>query len=311
MKLLVPPNVSKGKTAAMSLLLLLSFLSSGSGSIATEVVGVALRSVQTRPGNDGSSPRRQLQLAQQSRLPSKSMTMGKEDVPKAIVGKAHPQDNSSAPPSLISKAEVLNDAAAPRALSSNAAPALAEYRGPAAVTVLYFVLYYAFMILQLQTRGSAAERTEASGRSFDRFSTRDPEAIMGERTFLNTLEQMGPFLAALWTCSALVSCTLATWLGAIAVVSRLFFPIFWSMGKGGNWNILVEASTQPYYLCIMGMFGAVATFAFFGVNIVDEYSGWIVAALCFAYYLAFFILSFALGKAVHLVVTRAYQVDLS
>merc|ERR1719161_139862 len=196
-------------------------------------------------------------------------------------------------------------------MMGHAEPANSEFRGPAAVTVAYFIVYYAFMILQLQTRGSAAARAEANGRGFDRFSTRDPEAIMGERTFLNTLEQMGPFLAALWSCVALVSCTLATWLGAIAVVSRLFFPIFWSMGKGGHWNVLVEASTQPYYLCIMGMFGAVATWAVCGVNIVDEYSGWIVAVLVVAFYVAFWILAFAVGKGVHLFTTRAYEEELS
>eukprot|EP00746_Dinoflagellata_sp_MGD_P017267 gnl/MRDRNA2_/MRDRNA2_139564_c0_seq1.p1 gnl/MRDRNA2_/MRDRNA2_139564_c0~~gnl/MRDRNA2_/MRDRNA2_139564_c0_seq1.p1 ORF type:complete len:307 (-),score=47.53 gnl/MRDRNA2_/MRDRNA2_139564_c0_seq1:215-1135(-) len=302
----VPPNVG--------LLVLLCLLSPVSTSIATELVGAALQTVRHGPSSSGHSSRKGWSLNQRVSTASTSQELAsveKADVTRNLSHETQLPGNPVVEAAVQSSSWSSDLAAAPRVLTVSSESAKSEFRGPAAVTVFYFLLYYAFMILQLQTRGAAAARAEASGRGFDRFSTRDPEAIMGERTFLNTLEQMGPFLAALWSCAALVSCTLATWLGAIAVLSRLFFPIFWSMGEGGQWNILVEASTQPYYLCLMGMFGAVATWAFCGVNIVDDYSGWIVAVLVVAYYVAFFVISFALGKGVHLVTTGKYTEDLS
>eukprot|EP00443_Scrippsiella_acuminata_P026319 CAMPEP_0115324042 /NCGR_PEP_ID=MMETSP0270-20121206/82266_1 /TAXON_ID=71861 /ORGANISM="Scrippsiella trochoidea, Strain CCMP3099" /LENGTH=64 /DNA_ID=CAMNT_0002744131 /DNA_START=65 /DNA_END=256 /DNA_ORIENTATION=- len=60
------------------------------------------------------------------------------------------------------------------------------------------------MILQLGLRSDARARCAESGEDFDRFKTIDGGAVMGDRTFLNTLEQMGPFLAALWSCAVCV-----------------------------------------------------------------------------------------------------------
>ena len=84
----------------------------------------------------------------------------------------------------------------------------AEYRGPAGVTVCYFLVYYAFMLLQLSTRSAAVARaSRRSGHAvpLEKSVPLDNGAVMGERTLLNTLEQQGAFLAALWSCAACVS----------------------------------------------------------------------------------------------------------
>jgi hypothetical protein len=65
---------------------------------------------------------------------------------------------------------------------------------------------------------------------------------------MNTLEQQCPFLLLLWLHAVFVCPKVSTVMGAIAVVARAMFPIFWSV-KGG-WNMLVEVSTQPYYLVV-------------------------------------------------------------
>ena len=86
-----------------------------------------------------------------------------------------------------------------------------ELRGPAVVTVLYFLVYYSFMVLQLSTRSAAVERARkrgvhiAEGKPFASDVESDAGARMGERVFLNTLEQMGAFLASLWMCALFVS----------------------------------------------------------------------------------------------------------
>ena len=109
-----------------------------------------------------------------------------------------------------------------------------EFRGPAAVTVLYFLVYYSFMIYQLNTRGAAIARTSLTMQEAKRQGPLDNEALMGERTFLNALEQQGAFLAALWSCAACVSCGLATVLGGIAVFARLLFPVFWALRRAAR-----------------------------------------------------------------------------
>ena len=188
------------------------------------------------------------------------------------------------------------------------------FRGPAAVTCVYFMLYLGFMILQLKTRGAAVDRARAqgtevpAGKSFADSVANDPGARMGERTFLNTLEQMGVFLGALWMCAIFVSPPLATWLGGAAVLARSTFPVLWSMGEGGAWNIRVELSTQPYYCCVLGMLGAVATWAFTGVNIAEALpSTPLLGAAVVAFYVVSFVLAFGVGMMLHGSTRSAYE----
>ena len=93
---------------------------------------------------------------------------------------------------------------------------------------------------------------------------------MGERTYLNMLEQQPIFLVALWMCAAFISAPFATWLGGFAVFFRACYPVMWSLGPNGTFSWKVELSTQPYYLCVMGMLGTVAIWAFSGVNLAHD-----------------------------------------
>ena len=100
---------------------------------------------------------------------------------------------------------------------------------------------------------------------------------------------------------------LATVLGGVAVGSRVLFPVLWSMGVGGHWNLRVELSTQPFYMCVMGMFGAVATWAVTGINIVKDFSTyWMISSL-FIWYGLYFLFAFVVGELLHRVTRGAYD----
>ena len=42
----------------------------------------------------------------------------------------------------------------------------------------------------------------------------------------------------------------------------------------GAWTLWVEASTQPYYMCVFYFLGALLTKALFDVNVVDDWPSW-------------------------------------
>ena len=144
------------------------------------------------------------------------------------------------------------------------------------------------------------------GKTFSSDVATDPGARMGERTFLNALEQMGAFLAALWMCACLVSPSMATWLGGTAVFFRALFPIFWSMGAGGNWNIRVELSTQPYYVCVLGMFGATLIWGLTGYNVSELPLGQL-GGVIIGSYLALFAVVLGIGSVLHRCTYQAYE----
>ena len=65
------------------------------------------------------------------------------------------------------------------------------FRGPAAVTCVYFMLYLGFMILQRKTRGAAVDRARAqgtevpAGKSFADSVANDPGALNSIRRRLH------------------------------------------------------------------------------------------------------------------------------
>merc|ERR1712205_270288 len=87
------------------------------------------------------------------------------------------------------------------------------------VTVVYFVVYYAFMVQQLQGKAYRGSQDSAA-IELDR---------MCDRTFLNCLEQMVPFTLTLWLHALFVDAWVSAVLGWVAVVARLLFPVFWSL----------------------------------------------------------------------------------
>ena len=72
--------------------------------------------------------------------------------------------------------------------------------------------------------------------------------LLGDRTFLNTLEQAPPFLVSLWACGLLADVELAAFCGKLYIFSRCLYPVVFR--KGMPWLLL---STVPCYNLIWYM----------------------------------------------------------
>jgi hypothetical protein len=69
---------------------------------------------------------------------------------------------------------------------------------------------------------------------------------------MNTLEQQCPFLLLLWLHAVFVCPKVSTVMGAIAVVARAMFPIFWSVKGGWNFSTLNPQSRSACTACTAG-----------------------------------------------------------
>lgn len=168
-----------------------------------------------------------------------------------------------------------------------------DFSFPVLVTVTYFLVYYLFMVLQISTRQDGWPRHDYSDETWK----------MGDRTFLNTLEQMVPFLLPMWLFALFISPHQAGVLGTIYVVFRLLFPVFW--GLRGGWTILVEVSTQPQYAVIASFYVALAVKAAAGTSIFGHGAGWDVLAFVCSF-IGFFVIVFALGKLLVLIAKSGF-----
>ena len=72
--------------------------------------------------------------------------------------------------------------------------------------------------------------------------------LLGDRTFLNTLEQAPPFLVSLWACGLLADVDTAAFCGKCYIFFRCLYPIVFR--KGMPWLLL---STVPCYNLIWYM----------------------------------------------------------
>ena len=72
--------------------------------------------------------------------------------------------------------------------------------------------------------------------------------LLGDRTFLNTLEQAPPFLVSLWACGLLADVELAAFCGKGYIFFRCLYPAVFR--KGMPWLLL---STVPCYNLIWYM----------------------------------------------------------
>lgn len=176
-------------------------------------------------------------------------------------------------------------------------PDAGPFRGVLAVTAAYFVVYYALMTLQIKGKKHARGASGLDRAGWNRATDLHPIWVMADRSFLNALEQQVAFLLPLWLHAVFVCPTVSAYVGAVAVVSRLLFPIFWSV-KGG-WNLLIEASTQPYYMCVCYFLGALLTVAAADVNIVSETPSWALPLLVLGYYVAIMLVVYPLGTLLY------------
>ena len=72
--------------------------------------------------------------------------------------------------------------------------------------------------------------------------------LLGDRTFLNTLEQAPPFLVSLWACGLLADVESAAFCGKLYIFFRCLYPVVFR--KGMPWLLL---STVPCYNLIWYM----------------------------------------------------------
>lgn len=138
-----------------------------------------------------------------------------------------------------------------------------QFRGPLAVTVAYFVLWYSLLFgLQTRTKYRLKARYAKDGQVFDRYFGQDPEMLAADRAVANTLEQMGPFLVSLWLYSIFVSPTDATWLGAAYVLLRGLYPLLLGTRLSKVQSKRVAFVTFPCYAIVFTMLGGTAWAAF-------------------------------------------------
>lgn len=133
---------------------------------------------------------------------------------------------------------------------------LALLRGPLAVTVAYFLLWYSLLLgLQTRTKYRLKARYQAEGKVFDRYFGQDEEMLAADRAVSNTHEQMVPFLVSLWAFALFASPTHATWLGGAYVVLRALYPLLLGRRVSKVQSKRVAFVTFPCYGIVFGMLG--------------------------------------------------------
>lgn len=100
-----------------------------------------------------------------------------------------------------------------------------DYAGPILVTVAYVFLYYIFMVHVLRVKLRLTREYAARGEKFDRYASGDREMLAADRTQLNMLEHMPPFLILLWLQAVFVGAFTATVAGGLYVASRAAYPL--------------------------------------------------------------------------------------
>eukprot|EP00931_Biecheleriopsis_adriatica_P011282 TRINITY_DN112364_c0_g1_i1.p1 TRINITY_DN112364_c0_g1~~TRINITY_DN112364_c0_g1_i1.p1 ORF type:complete len:201 (-),score=37.23 TRINITY_DN112364_c0_g1_i1:277-879(-) len=123
-----------------------------------------------------------------------------------------------------------------------------DYASPILVTVIYWLVFQVFMAVQIKGRTDAGGGDPLKTNRFD-YSNKQWE--MSDRSFLNFLEQTPFFLSMLWLFAFFCNAETAGTAGFVYVIARALYPVFWSVK--GEWNLLIELSTQPGY-CVLTYF---------------------------------------------------------
>jgi hypothetical protein len=112
----------------------------------------------------------------------------------------------------------------PRMVSQMVSRAVAVPAGPILVTVVYFLVYFAFHMRVLRTKRRLRREYHERGEEFDRYYTQDRRMLTADRCVLNMLEHMPPFLCLLWLHAVFVAPLSATIAGSAYVVTRAAYP---------------------------------------------------------------------------------------
>lgn len=131
------------------------------------------------------------------------------------------------------------------------------YKEPIIITIAYFGLYYCFVFGQAAVTFYlfANQKTDAPKLSLNQVRYNSPHklSLTAQRTTGNTLEQMGPFLAAIWLNALFVSRINSFTMGIVYISFRSIYPFCFY--KGGPWLLL---STVPGYIVIFTLLAQVA-----------------------------------------------------
>merc|ERR1719323_2018094 len=92
---------------------------------------------------------------------------------------------------------------------------------------------------------------------------------MADRSFNNFVEQTAHFIVMMWLTALFCNAQSAGSAGLWYVFFRALFPIFWAIK--GQWNLLIELSTQPAYAVINYYYVSLLYVLFTGKQFRDEW----------------------------------------
>lgn len=131
--------------------------------------------------------------------------------------------------------------------------------GPVLVTIIYFLMwYYLLFKIQVGTKFRLIKEYQNEGKVFDRYFSRDKQMLTADRVVINTLEQMVPFIAALWLHAIFVSPIGASWCGGVYIALRLLYPKLLADKIINAQSNKIKFVTLPCYLIIFYLLGSTA-----------------------------------------------------
>ena len=128
--------------------------------------------------------------------------------------------------------------------------------GPLIVSLAYLLLYYIFMGRVAVTKRRLFKEYRERGEKFDRYFGQDRTMLAIDRSQLNMLEHMPPFLALLWLNAVCVSPGSATIAGGLYVAARAAYPLLVGGRLGRAVRPMILLSTLPGYLVMLYFLGA-------------------------------------------------------
>jgi hypothetical protein len=126
--------------------------------------------------------------------------------------------------------------------------------GPLLVTIAYFAVYYALHLHVLRTKQRLKGEYRTRGAEFDRYYSQDRTMLAADRSVLNMLEHMPPFVCLLWLHVVFVGSLGATVAGSVYVATRAAYPFLLgpSVGTSLPWRLLVATYSGYGVLLYLG-----------------------------------------------------------
>lgn len=134
--------------------------------------------------------------------------------------------------------------------------------GPVLVTVVYFAVYYALHLRVLRTKRLLKAEYRARGEEFDRYFSQDRRMLAADRSLLNMLEHMPPFVCLLWLNAAFVGSFGATVAGSVYVVTRSAYPFLLGARMGTQLPGRLLVATYAGYGVLLYLAAALCTGVF-------------------------------------------------